>query len=158
METRIIFGKGEDHASRREIANINPMDVSTACAFDPHFGANGIRWSVIKKIRDGRLAQQGKTYEDDNDSISPSYIIGEVNPSRHTLLQAIRYAAECAEEGKILDCAEWFREILKREREGTGVVEIGKPEDWKRVEIHNVAKEKVNEGDVWVTITRGSEG
>lgn len=157
MDTRIIFGKDEDHASRREIANINSLDVSMACAFDPHFGAKGIRWSVVKQVRDERLAREGKVYEDSDENISPSYIIGEVNPSRNTLLHAIKYAAECGEQGKVLDCAEWFRELLKRERESCGAVEIGKPKNWKNVIIHTVARENVKEGDVWVTVTRGDK-
>lgn len=146
METQILFDGA--FVPFEDIANINPMDVTTACAFDPHFGAKGIPYSVVCQVRDERLAREGKVYEPDKTKVKPTFKVGNVPVSRTSLLHAIKDVIARSEAGTPID-VEYLKDLFAQANAKVPL-EIGLPEGWKHATVH--VNKDVNDKDPWVTV------
>lgn len=150
MDVRVRFPAG---VPLSEIDDMNPIDVSTACAFDGDFGANGVAWEQVKAARDARLARDGKRYEPPY--IRPSTTVGGVDITRNVLLQTLVDLLK--QEGPIHDIDKAaVRYIIDKARE-ENIVEVARPAGWDKVVIDVTPLDEVKEGDLWIKVSLGDK-
>ena len=145
MDVRVKFPAG---VPLQEINDINPIDVSTACAFDASFGANGVEWAQVKAARDARLARDGKKYEPPY--IRPSTTVGGVEIARNVLLQTMQDIIE--QEGPLHSVDKAAIRYLIDKARVENIVEIARPSGWDTVVLDVTPLEEVQEGQFWIKV------